>query len=164
MATKKSVSRFLNREIQLLAFNHRVLAQAEDKTVPLLERLKYLSIVSSNLDEFFEIRVAGLKEQIKLNSTTRGADGRSAKETLRLVVAEVNAMVVRQYALLNDEMFPAMAAEGIRFVRRANWTPAQQAWVRSPRGPRTGTDSERARRDRGAIGALEFLYEVVGQG
>lgn len=130
MTTKKTVSRFLNREIQSLAFNRRVLAQAEDKTVPLLERLKYLSIVSSNLDEFFEIRVAGLKEQIKLNSTARGADDRSAKETLRLVVVEVNAMVVRQYSLLNDEMFPAMAAEGIRFVRRANWTPVQQAWVK----------------------------------
>ncbi len=130
MVTKKTVSRFLNREIQLLAFNHRVLAQAEDKTVPLLERLKYLSIVSSNLDEFFEIRVAGLKEQIKLNSTMRGDDGRSAKQTFRLLVTEVNTMVARQYALLNDEMFPAMAAEGIRFVRRANWTSAQQTWVK----------------------------------
>jgi polyphosphate kinase len=130
MVTKKTVSRFLNRELQLLAFNHRVLAQAEDKTVPLLERLKYLSIVSSNLDEFFEIRVAGLKEQIKLNSSARGHDGRSAKETFRLLVVEVNAMVARQYALLNDEMFPAMAAEGIRFVRRANWTPEQQSWVK----------------------------------
>ena len=129
VATKKP-SRFLNREIQLLAFNRRVLEQAEDKTVPLLERLKFLSIVSSNMDEFFEIRVAGLKEQIKLNSVAREADGRSASETFRVVAVEAQRLVARQYALLNDDLFPAMAAQGIRFVRRAQWTPAQQAWIR----------------------------------
>ena len=130
VAATQKVSRFLNREIQLLAFNRRVLEQAEDKTVPLLERLKFLSIVSSNMDEFFEIRVAGLKEQIKLNSVTREADGRSARETFRVVTQQAQLLVARQYALLNDELFPAMAAEGIRFVRRAQWTAAQQAWVK----------------------------------
>ena len=121
---------FLNREIQLLAFNRRVLAQAEDASVPLLERLKFLSILSSNLDEFFEIRVAGLKEQLKLNSTARGPDGLTPRETFRKVAEEMHALVIRQYALLNDAMFPALAAEGIRFLRRAQWTPKQQAWVK----------------------------------
>src|SRR3954464_8000329 len=66
---------FLNRELQALEFNRRVLAQAEDKAVPVLERLKFLCIVSSNLDEFFEIRVSGLKEQIKLGAGATGPDG-----------------------------------------------------------------------------------------
>lgn len=131
MSTPKKVSRFLNRETQLLAFNRRVLAQAEDKSVPLLERLKYLSIVSSNMDEFFEIRVAGLKEQIKLNSIAISNDGQSAKQTFNLVADETHAIVAQQYALLNDELFPAMAAQGIRFLRRAQWTPEQQAWIKA---------------------------------
>lgn len=130
MSTLNKVSRFLNRETQLLLFNRRVLAQAEDKSVPLLERLKYLAIVSSNLDEFFEIRVAGLKEQIKLNSVAISNDGQSAIQTFRLVASEAHAIVARQYALLNDELFPSMAAQGIRFLRRAQWTPAQQIWVK----------------------------------
>jgi polyphosphate kinase len=130
MSAVKTKNRFLNREIQLLAFNRRVLAQAEDKAVPLLERLKFLAIVSSNLDEFFEIRVAGLKEQIKLNSTSRGSDGLNAKETFRLVTQEVQTIVATQYALLNDALFPALAKEGIRFVRRAQWSAAQREWVR----------------------------------
>ncbi len=129
-AGSKARELFLNREIQLLAFNRRVLAQAEDATVPVLERLKFLSILSSNLDEFFEIRVAGLKEQLKLNAGARGSDGFTPRETFRRVAEEVHALVTRQYALLNDEMFPALAAQGIRFLRRAQWTPKQQAWVK----------------------------------
>ena len=78
----------LNREIQLLAFNRRVLAQAEDRKIPTLERLRFLTIVSSNLDEFFEIRVAGLKEQIKLNAGGRGPDGKTPKEVFTLVAAD----------------------------------------------------------------------------
>src|SRR5258706_5553108 len=130
MAATRKPSRFLNREIQLLAFNQRVLAEAEDRTVPLLERLRFLSMGSSNMDEFFEIRVAGLKEQIKLNSVTRESDCRSALETFKVAANEAHQLVARQYALLNDEMFPAMAAQGIRFVRRAQWTAAQQAWIK----------------------------------
>jgi len=75
MAKKYPAQNFLNRELGLLEFNRRVLAQAEDATVPLLERLKYLCIVSSNLVEFFEIRVAGLKEQAKLGGLAFGPDG-----------------------------------------------------------------------------------------
>ena len=121
---------FLNREIQLLAFNRRVLAQAEDRKIPTLERLKFLTIVSSNLDEFFEIRVAGLKEQIKLNADNRSQDGQTPKETFRLVAQEAHVMVAQQYALLNDEIFPALAAQGIRFLRRAQWNAKQQAWIK----------------------------------
>ena len=126
-----SPDRFLNREVQLLAFNRRVLAQAEDNSVPLLERLNYLSIVSSNLDEFFEIRVAGLKEQIKLGATAAGPDGTSPRESMRILGEEIHAMVARQYALLNEVLFPEMAGKGIRFLRRADWNPKQQAWVHS---------------------------------
>ena len=121
---------FLNREIQLLAFNRRVLAQAEDSKIPTLERLRFLTIVSSNLDEFFEIRVAGLKEQIKLNAGNRGQDGQTPKETFRLIAQVAHAMVAQQYALLNDNIFPTLAADGIRFLRRAQWSSRQQAWVK----------------------------------
>jgi polyphosphate kinase len=123
-------TRFLNRELQMLAFNRRVLAQAESRETPLLERLKFLAIVSSNMDEFFEIRVAGLKEQIKLRSTGRSTDGRTPRETFRLVAAIAHELVSTQYHLLNDDLLPALAEEQIRFLRRAQWSPAQQAWVR----------------------------------
>ena len=76
---------FVNRELGTLEFDRRVLAQAEDRTNPLLERLKFLCIVSSNLDEFFEVRVAGLKEQIKLNAVITGPDGMSARQVLQQV-------------------------------------------------------------------------------
>ncbi len=121
---------YLNRELQLMAFNRRVFAQAEDVAIPVLERLKFLAILSSNLDEFFEIRVAGLKEQIKLSASSRAADGLTPAQTFSLVADDVHELVVRQYALLNDQLFPALAAQGIRFLRRAQWTPKQQAWVK----------------------------------
>ncbi len=114
----------------MLAFNQRVLAQAEDKTVPLLERLKFLTIVSSNMDEFFEIRIAGIKEQIKLNSLSHEADGLLPRDVFRMVTHHAHETVARQYALLNDGLFPALAAEGIRFLRRSHWTAAQQTWIK----------------------------------
>ncbi len=121
---------FLDRELQWLAFNRRVLAQAEDASIPLLERLKFLTIVSSNLDEFFEIRVAGLKEQIKLNAVAPGPDGYTAKESFKQVSQQAHAIVARQYALLNDALFPALSQHGIRFLRRADWNPQLEVWVR----------------------------------
>src|SRR6478672_4207327 len=122
---------FLNRELQALEFNRRVLAQAEDMSVPLLERLKFLCIVSSNLDEFFEIRVSGLKEQIKLAAaTTLGPDGLTPLEVFRQVSARAQGIVERQYRLLNEEILPALAKAGIRFFRRSEWTPAQQEYIR----------------------------------
>src|ERR1700752_2202154 len=92
----------LSRELGILAFNRRVLAQAADEAVPLLERLRFLTIVSANLDEFFEIRVAGIKEQIKLGITEPGPDGMTPKETLAIVTREARDLVTRQFDLLND--------------------------------------------------------------
>ncbi|MBI2307744.1 MAG: polyphosphate kinase 1 [Rhodocyclales bacterium] len=120
---------YLNRELGLLAFNRRVLAQAENTTTPLLERLRFLCIVSSNLDEFFEIRAAGIKEQIKLGSSFRGVDGRTAAEVYRLMSDEAHALVADQYELLNHDILPKLADEGIRFLRRANWNEAQREWI-----------------------------------
>lgn len=120
---------YLNRELSLLAFNRRVLAQAADVRVPLLERLRFLCIVSSNLDEFFEIRVAGLKEQIKFGSTVSGSDGLLPAEVLRRVSLEAHAIIADQYALLNDDILPALAQEGVQFIRRNLWTPEQSEWI-----------------------------------
>ena len=130
MAKKFAPQQFLNRELGQLEFNRRVLAQAEDTSVPLLERLKYLCIVSSNLDEFFEIRVAGLKEQIKLGGIATGADGMTARQTLKLVCEQAHQMIARQYQLFDTDIIPALAGQGIQFLRRPDWNAAQQAWVR----------------------------------
>ena len=121
---------YLNRELGLLAFNRRVLAQAQDERTPLLERLRFLCIVSSNLDEFFEIRVSGLKEQIRAQTPVITNDGKTAQETFRLVAAEAHAIVAEQYQHLNDVILPALAEQGIRFLRRSGWNEAQREWIR----------------------------------
>jgi len=123
-------SHFLNREFGLLEFNRRVLAQAADESVPLLERLRFLTIVSSNLDEFFEIRVAGLKEQIKIGIKGTGADGRSPAEVFELVSAQAHALVAEQYRLLNGVLLPALAKQGVVFPKREDWTDTQRTWIR----------------------------------
>ncbi|MGL1833788.1 polyphosphate kinase 1 [Rhodocyclaceae bacterium SMB388] len=120
---------FINRELSLLGFQRRVLAQAADKNVPLLERLRFLCIVSSNLDEFFEIRVSGIKEQIRLGSLIAGSDGLAPVELLERVSKEVHSIIAEQYELLNDDILPALEAEGIAFLRRGAWTEAQAAWI-----------------------------------
>ncbi len=122
---------FLNRELSQLEFNRRVLAQAEDTEVPLLERLRFLCIVSSNLDEFFEIRVAGLKAQIDLGVEVSGADGEAPVAVFRQVTATAHELVGLQYALWNDKLLPELAAEGIEFLRRHVWNDAQRAWIKS---------------------------------
>ena len=123
-------TQFLNRELGILAFQRRVLTQAADDSVPLLERLRFITIVSSNLDEFFEIRVAGLKEQIKLGLPEPGPDGRGPGEVFADVGQEAHAMVAEQYRLLNEVVLPALAKEGIVFPRREEWSPAQRQWIR----------------------------------
>jgi len=120
----------MNRELGLLEFNRRVLAQAADDSVPLLERLRFLTIVSLNLDEFFEIRVAGLKEQVALGLSEPGPDGRAPADVLAEVIAQAHILVIDQYRLLNEVLLPGLAAEGIHFPRRTDWTAAQQKWVR----------------------------------
>jgi polyphosphate kinase len=130
LAKKFAPQQFLNRELGQLEFNRRVLAQAEAPAIPLLERLKYLCIVSSNLDEFFEIRVAGLKEQIKLGGIATGADGMTAKQVLKLVREQAHQMIERQYQIFNTDIVPALAKHGIQFLRRPDWNAAQQAWVK----------------------------------
>lgn len=120
---------FLNRELGLLAFNRRVLAMAAQDTTPLLERLRYLCIVSSNLDEFFEIRVAGLKEQIKAGSAALSIDGRTPDEVYEAVGIEAHSIVETQYKLFNAEVMPLLAEEGIRFLRRSTWNPEQRQWI-----------------------------------
>jgi polyphosphate kinase len=130
MTKKPPPTHFLNRELGLLAFNRRVLALAADEAVPLLERLRFLTIVSSNLDEFFEIRVAGLKEQIKLRVKESGPDGRSPADVFALVSAQAHTLVTEQYRLLNEVLLPALAREGVVFPKREAWTDAQRAWIR----------------------------------
>ena len=130
MSKKFPPAHFLNRELGLLAFNRRVLALAADDAVPLLERLRFLTIVSSNLDEFFEIRVAGLKEQIKLGVKESGPDGRSPSEVFALVNAQAHTLVTEQYRLLNEVLLPALAREGIVFPKRESWTETQRTWIR----------------------------------
>lgn len=131
MTTSQTVSQFLNREVGQIEFNCRVLAQAENKDAPLLERLKFLCIVSSNLDEFFEVRVAGLKEQINLDTPGFGPDGMLPQQVFKVVSEQTHALVARQYQLLNQEILPGLANVGICFLRRAAWNDAQREWIRA---------------------------------
>lgn len=121
---------YINRELSLLAFHRRVLELAEDEGVPLLERLRFLCISSTNLDEFFEIRVAGLKQQVALGSTQCGPDNLTPREVLSRISAEAHRLVDDQYRVLNEVLIPALAAQDMRFVRRTHWTPKQAEWVR----------------------------------
>jgi polyphosphate kinase len=120
---------FISRELSWLDFNHRVLEEALDSTNPLLERLKFLSIVSSNLDEFFEVRVAGLKQQIESEAVERSVDGLTASETLRAVGKRVHQMVDDQYACWREQLRPALADNGIRFLSFHHLEPEDRAWA-----------------------------------
>jgi polyphosphate kinase len=121
---------YINREISQLNFNRRVLELAKDSRVPLLERLRYLCITSSNLDEFFEIRVAGLMQQVEYGSTQTGSDNIPPADALRRISEMARGLVEEQYRALNDDLLPALAAEGIRFLRREEWDERMQSWVK----------------------------------
>ncbi len=123
-------SLYINRELSLLQFHRRVCAQAKDDRVPLLERLRFLTISSAILDEFFEIRVGGLKEQVAFGLAKTGPDGLGAAETLRRVREEVLEFVGEQYRILNEELLPALRDEGIRIFPRSELTDDQRVWVR----------------------------------
>ncbi|MDF7676348.1 polyphosphate kinase 1 [Neisseriaceae bacterium ESL0693] len=121
--------RLLCRELSLLAFNRRVLAQAEDTRVPLLERLRFLCIVSSNLDEFFEIRMAWLRRTQQLAPHTVLANGESIETVIANVTRETHAIIAKQYQIFNQVLIPALRQEGIVFYPRTHWNQAQQQWV-----------------------------------
>ncbi len=131
MKTDLPQRHFLNRELAQLAFNDRVLAQAEDEHVPLLERLRFICIVSNNLDEFFEIRVAGLKAQIEAGAASVGPDGLTARQVFTQVATQTRELVSNQYRILNDGILPKLASRGIRFFQRSAWDDVQREWVRS---------------------------------
>jgi polyphosphate kinase len=120
---------FINRELSWLEFNHRVLEEALDPQNPLLERVKFFCIVGSNLDEFFEVRVAGLKQQIESEVVERSMDGLTSSETLRAVVERVRRMVAQLYACWQDELVPGLAANCIRILGLEELEPADVAWV-----------------------------------
>ncbi|MES2562015.1 MAG: RNA degradosome polyphosphate kinase, partial [Pseudomonadota bacterium] len=121
---------YLNRELGQLAFTRRVFAQAENPRYPLLERLKFLCIVSSNLDEFFEIRVAGLQAEIEAGTPPIAPDKMRPAQVFERVSVEAHALVAAQYRLLNTELLPQLEAKGIRFIRRGELTRAQSAWMK----------------------------------
>ncbi len=121
---------YLNRELGLLSFNRRVLAQAENRAHPLLERLRFLCIVSSNLDEFFEVRVAGLQAEIEAGSAPIYPDQMRADQVYRQVAREAHELVARQYQLLNEEVLPGLEQAGVRFLRRSGFTPQQADWIK----------------------------------
>jgi polyphosphate kinase len=121
---------YLNRELSLLQFNLRVLEQAMDENHPLMERLNFLLIFSSNMDEFFEIRVAGLKNKLETHTGQPGPDGMLPDELLKAISAITHEAVDRQYRILNDVLLPALREEGVDFLRREDWTEAQIEWVK----------------------------------
>jgi polyphosphate kinase len=125
----KAPQHYINRELSFLEFNQRVLAQAFDESIPLLERMRFLCISSSNLDEFFEIRVAGLKQLHELGSAQFAADAMSIPDQLTAIHERALQLVGEQYRCLNDVLLPAMEKEGISLLGRSAWTPAQTAWL-----------------------------------
>jgi polyphosphate kinase len=121
---------YIHRELSQLQFNIRVLDQALDERTPLLERLKFLLIFSRNMDEFFEIRVAGLKGQVALDHELIGPDGIPPRRALAEISEIAHKQIERQYAILNERILPELVAHGIRIVRRTQWTHKQKLWVR----------------------------------
>lgn len=120
---------FLNRELSQLAFNRRVLAQAEDSRIPLLERLRYLCIASSNLDEFFEVRIASLLAKSRLDGNTK--EPATLAAMLALTSVECHDIVERQYQILNKDVLPLLSHHGVHLLRDQDRNDAQRAWVKA---------------------------------
>src|SRR5213595_934719 len=120
---------FINRELSWLEFNRRVLEEAQDPIQPLIERVKFLTIFSSNLDEFFEIRVAGIKQQIESETSDLGPDGLSPTDTFNSIQRAVRELVATQYALWNEELLPQLAKNGIRIPKMTELGAKRAAWA-----------------------------------
>ncbi|MDD1619836.1 MAG: polyphosphate kinase 1 [Methylococcaceae bacterium] len=120
---------YINRELSLLEFNVRVLAQALDEKLPLLERLNYLCISCSNLDEFYEVRVASLLQMAQMDPNVISTDGLTINEQLDRISVKAHNLVAEQYRILNEVLIPALETENIRFLRRDRWSATQKAWL-----------------------------------
>ena len=120
---------YINREFSLLEFNSRVLEQARDQEIPLLERLRFLCISCTNLDEFFEIRVASLKQRLEIGAPAAGPDNMTPQQSLDEIRRRALTLVRRQYETLNEQILPALANEQVRFLQRAQWTDEQRTWL-----------------------------------
>ena len=132
MAAEKTTfgpGHFINRELSWLEFNQRVLDEALDPKTPLLERVKFFAITSSNLDEFFEVRVAGLKQQIESSIVERSVDGLTATENLRAVTRRIRRMVDQQYTCWREQLLPGLAEKEIRFLNFHELAKADLAWI-----------------------------------
>ncbi len=121
---------YINRYLSLLEFNQRVLEYARDKSFPLLERLKHLCISSSNLDEFFEIRIAVLKQRANSGAMQSGPDTHSPTEILKILSGKTREFIDEQYRILNEELIPQLAEQDILFLKRSEWTGEQEKWLR----------------------------------
>lgn len=120
---------YINREQSLLEFNIRVLAQALDENLPLLERLNYLCISCSNLDEFYEVRVASLIQMAEMDSTAISVDGLSIQEQFEKISTKAHELVAEQYRVLNEVLIPSLDEQNIRFLKRDSWSDLQKAWL-----------------------------------
>ena len=122
---------FENRELSHFKFNLRVLSQAKNLSHPLLERLRFLLIFSSNLDEFFEIRISGLKKQLESGRQRPGPDGKFPDQILKIIHEQVREALDEQYRILNEDLLPDLAREHIHFLQRHEWSKNLQAWTRN---------------------------------
>jgi len=123
------IEHLTDREISWLSFDQRVLELAEDSTVPLLERLRFLAISSSNLDEFFMVRVATLMSKIENDVTAANVAGYKPKELLEVVNKRVNELVSRQSKILQEEILPELKKHGIEFVKWEQLDETESAYV-----------------------------------
>ncbi len=121
---------YFKRELSLLQFQHRVLAQASDESAPLLERLRFLCISSANLDEFFQIRVAGLKHRAALESAAGNGNDITPEKYLEKISEEAHKLVEKQYQVLNTILIPELARHKIHLLRREKWDEKQGAWIK----------------------------------
>ena len=131
MNVVKSKLNLLNRELGALEFNRRVLALAQNPKIPLLERLKYICIVSSNLDEFFEIRIAVLKEQLRKNPKSKTQDGLVVGDAYLNIVKETQTLVSHKYKIFQKDILPRLEKEGVHLHFESSWTPSQHRWAKS---------------------------------